>query len=114
MDDEQKDALGISTHAGFPNAATDKALTSLDLGKLLVRSPSSTFFMRIRGSDGETEGIYDQDIVVVDRSILPRAVDRVIWWQGESFKVGTPARVPLGTVPWGVVTYVIHELRKQP
>lgn len=111
MDDEQADHLGVSTHYGFPNAAADKTLSSIDLGKLLVRQPSSTFFMRVRGSAGEQQGIYDGDIVVVDRSIQPRVIDKIIWWQGESFMVGVPALVPKHTAPWGVVTYVIHEFR---
>lgn len=114
MDDEQAERLGVSTHYGFPNAAADKSLSSLDLGKLLVRQPISTFFMRVRGGAGEAEGIYDGDIVVVDRSLQPRNIDRVIWWQGESFMVGSPARVPRQTAPWGVVTYVIHAFRGKP
>lgn len=102
---------GISVHAGFPNAATDASLSSLDLGKLLVQNPSSTFFMRVRGSDGEHMAIYDGDIVVLDRALQPRRFDRVIWWQGDSFVVGLPAAVPRNMIPWGVITYVIHGLR---
>lgn len=102
---------GVSIHGGFPNAATDASLSSLDLGKLLVQRPSSTFFMQVRGDDGEHMAIYDGDIVVVDRALQPRRFDRVIWWQGESFVIGLPAALPRNTVPWGVITYVIHGLR---
>lgn len=111
MDEETLLSQGISVHSGFPNAATDSSLTSLDLGKLLVRQPISTFFMQVRGNSSESQGINDGDIVVVDRSLQPKRFDRVIWWQGESFAVGTPASVPRQVAPWGVVTYVIHEFR---
>lgn len=103
---------GISEHTGFPNAATDRSLSSLDLGKLLVKQPISTFFMQVRGTSGEAYGVYDRDIVVVDRSLQPRVIDRLIWWQGESFTIGTLKTLPKDTTPWGVVTYVIHELRR--
>ncbi len=102
---------GVSEHTGFPNAATDSTLSSLDLGKLLVQRPISTFFMRVRGAAGEQYGIYDGDIVVVDRSLRPRTTDRIIWWNDESFVVGKLQAVPGDIIPWGVVTYVIHELR---
>ncbi len=110
-DDELAERLGVSTHYGFPNAATDKSLSSLDLGKLLVRSPISTFFMRVRGHTGEAYGVFDGDIVVVDRSLQPRNIDRIIWWHEESFGIGMSSQVPSNVAPWGVVTYVIHELR---
>ncbi len=111
-DDELAEKLGVSTHNGFPNAAADKSLSSLDLGKLLVRSPISTFFMRVRGHAGEAYGVFDNDIVVVDRSLQPRKTDRVIWWHEESFGIGAVIQVPRNVIPWGVVTYVIHEVRR--
>lgn len=110
MNETWQDA-GVSEHAGFPNAATDTALSSLDLSKLLIQRPISTFFMRVRGAAGEQFGIFDGDIVVVDRSLRPQKTDRVIWWSDESFAVSKPQAIPDGIIPWGVVTYVIHEMR---
>lgn len=104
-------AAGVSEHAGFPNAATDTTLTSLNISKLLVQRPISTFFMRVRGASGEQYGVFDGDIVVVDRALCPRPADRVVWWSDESFVVGRPQAVPGDIIPWGVVTYVIHEMR---
>ncbi len=110
MDDAIKE-LGVSEHAGFPNAATDVSLSSLDISKLLVSHPISTFFMRVRGDYGEQYGIFDGDIVVIDRALRPRLADLLIWWHEESFVLGKLQVIPGGIAPWGVVTYAIHGYR---
>ncbi len=109
--DDSKDA-GVSEHTGFPNAGTDSSLTSLHLGKLLIQNPSSTFFMRARGNTYEDRGIFDGDVIIVDRVLNPRKTDLVIWWGGEAFAIGPPAHVPTETEVWGVVTTVIHRYRE--
>lgn len=108
--DELKQA-GVSEKTGFPNAGTDTSLTSLDLAKLLIQNPSSTFFMRLRGTGWEDRGVYDNDIVVIDRALLPTNLDLLIWWGGESFAMGKLAEIPEETEIWGVVTTVIHRYR---
>ena|SRR5882762_1395349 len=108
--DDQK-LEGVSEKTGFPNAGTDTSLTSLDLAKLLIQNPSSTFFMRLRGNEWQDRGIYDEDVVVIDRALVPRATDLVIWWGGESFAIGAPKKVPEDTKVWGVVTTIIHQTR---
>jgi DNA polymerase V len=102
---------GVSIHSGFPNAGTDTSLTALDITKLLVRNPSSTFFMRVAGENAEGQGVFDGDIVAIDRSLHPTPGDRVIWWSGEGFAICRLNRLPEGTQWWGVVTCVIHKFR---
>lgn len=111
--DELKQA-GVSEKTGFPNAGTDSSLTSLDLAKLLIQNPSSTFFMRLRGTEWEDRGVYDGDVVVVDRVLLPTNLDLLVWWGGEAFAVGPLNAVPDETEVWGVVTTIIHQTRKKP
>lgn len=111
--DDQK-LVGVSEKTGFPNAGTDTSLTSLDLAKLLIQNPSSTFFMRLRGREWEDRGVFDGDVVVIDRALVPHKTDLVIWWGGESFAIGKPGSVPEDTEVWGVVTTVIHQTRKRP
>lgn len=110
IDDQKLD--GVSEKTGFPNAGTDSSLTSLDLAKLLIQNPWSTFFMRLRGDEWQDRGVYDGDVVVVDRALAPRATDLVIWWGGETFAIGPPKHVPEDTEAWGVVTTVIHRYRQ--
>lgn len=110
--DEPDDFSGVSEHAGFPNAATDSSLTSLDLGKLLIKNPAGTFFMRTRGDSGEKFGIFAGDTVIIDRSLNPRNSDLVVWWSNEEFVIGRLKQVPDEVIVWGVITRIIHCLRK--
>ena len=110
--DELKQS-GVSEKTGFPNAATDTSLTSLDITKLLIQNPSSTFFMRLRGGGWEDRGVFDNDVVVVDRALAAHPTDLVIWWGGESFGLSKPGGVPEDTEVWGVVTTIIHQTRQK-
>lgn len=106
---------GVSIHAGFPNPASDKSLESLDIGQLLIQHPISTFLFRIRGSEWEHMGIFNNDLAIVDRALDPRATDLVIWWQeGEqNFAISSYKRMPEGATTWGVITTVIHQFREK-
>lgn len=55
--------------AGFPFEARDDVDRSLDLNELCVRHPDNTYFVRAMGSSMEGAGIYNGDILVVDRSL---------------------------------------------
>ncbi|MCA9366665.1 translesion error-prone DNA polymerase V autoproteolytic subunit [Candidatus Kaiserbacteria bacterium] len=57
--------------AGFPAPGDDLVEQPLDLNDLLVEHPTSTFFVRVSGDSMEGVGIFDRDILVVDRSIVP-------------------------------------------
>jgi len=57
--------------AGFPSPAEDDKEERLDLNELLIKHPSSTFFLRVSGSSMIKAGIHHQDILVVDRSLEP-------------------------------------------
>ena len=106
-----QDQDGVSVHAGFPNAGTDRALHSLDLNQLLMPRPVSTFLFRIRGEQGITQGIFDGDIALVDRALTPRPQDLVLWHDGQQFNLSRPARIASDSAVWGVITAVIHRYR---
>lgn len=53
--------------AGFPSPAEDFSDGSLDLHEFLVESPPSTFFLRVEGDSMRDAGIFEGDILVVDR-----------------------------------------------
>lgn len=57
--------------AGFPSPAEDHLGDTLDLNELLVRRPAATFYVRVRGESMIGAGIFDGDILVVDRSLHP-------------------------------------------
>lgn len=106
----EKDNRGLSIHTGFPNPATDNTQESLSLDQLLISHPVSTFFLRIQGDNWENRGIFNGDIVVVDRSLSPRHTDLVIWWLDDSFIISKLAVVPDGEL-WGTVISIVHRFR---
>ena len=116
--------------AGFPSPAEDHLESRLDLNQHLIRNPSSTFFVRAAGESMMEAGIYDQDLLIVDRSIEKRNRRVVIATLNGEFTVkrlvqdeegillvaenpdfdSIPIRVDSDFSVWGVVTYVIHQV----
>jgi len=62
--------LGL-IRAGFPSPAADFAQERIDLIKQLIVHPQATFLMRVRGDSMREEGIFDNDVVIVDRALRP-------------------------------------------
>ncbi|MFT3682305.1 MAG: translesion error-prone DNA polymerase V autoproteolytic subunit [Ferruginibacter sp.] len=56
---------------GFGAAADDYMERGIDLNEQLIINKPATFFMRVSGNSMINAGIYDEDIVIVDRSIKP-------------------------------------------
>ena len=63
---------------GFPSPADDHIEGKLDLNRHLIRRPAATFFIRAQGESMKDAGIFDGDLLIVDRGIVPRAGDIVI------------------------------------
>lgn len=116
---------------GFTSPAADYLQDTLSLDQLLIRHPAATFFVRARGNSMEGAGIFDDDILIIDRALNPVDGDVILaLWEGElivkrlvyrherpelhSEQVGyAPIRLnDEGRLDvWGVVTEVIHRLR---
>ncbi len=114
MREDQKQANGVSIHAGFPNPAADKSLGNLDLHQLLVQRPASTFLFRITGSEWQDIGIFDNDIAIIDRALAPRTSDIVAWWSGGEgeFQLSQLSDAPLEAEVFGVVTAAVHQFKR--
>jgi DNA polymerase V len=69
---------GARICAGFPSPADDYVEEALDPAQLIVTNPLATFLWRVAGSSMVDAGVQDGDIVVVDRSLTPRAGDVVV------------------------------------
>lgn len=57
--------------AGFPSPAQDYTDSGIDLNRELVKNPGSTFFGRAKGNSMEGAGIYDGDLLIIDKSLEP-------------------------------------------
>lgn len=64
--------------AGFPSPADDYIEGRLSLDEHLIRHKDATFFVRAKGNSMVGAGIFDGDLLVVDRSITPSSGDIVI------------------------------------
>ena len=114
--------------AGFPSPATDYIEDNVDLNTHLIKNAPATFIIRVQGKSMANVGIYDGDLLIVDRSINPKNSSTVIANVNEELVVKTfikgknnnylasgPNKIELSENPniiiWGVVTYVIHKLQ---
>jgi DNA polymerase V len=114
--------------AGFPSPATDYIEDDVDLNTHLIKNAPATFIIRVQGKSMANVGIYDGDLLIVDRSINPKNSSTVIANVNEELVVKTfikgknnnylasgPNKIELSENPniiiWGVVTYVIHKLQ---
>jgi DNA polymerase V len=64
--------VSTANATGFTAAADDYMERGIDLNEQLIRNKPATFFMRVSGSSMINAGIYDGDIVIVDRSLKPQ------------------------------------------
>jgi len=116
--------------AGFPSPATDYIEDDIDLNSHLITNAPATFIIRVQGKSMVNVGIYDGDLLIVDKSIDPRNFSTVITNVNEELVVKTlvkekgvsyltsgsksiSEKINLTENPeiiiWGVVTYVIHK-----
>lgn len=125
-DSLELDMLG-EVRAGFPSLADEEPTEKLELIRLLVRHPASTFFFRIGGTSMIEAEMDEGDIIIVDRSIEPyNGCSAVCFIDGEftvkrierhkdhiDLIAANPKFPAIHITPdnefaiWGVVTYVI-------
>ena len=116
---------GVS--AGFPSPADDYAEERLDLNRKLITNPSGTFFVRVNGDSMSGDGIYNGDLLVVDKSLAPKDNSILVCFIDGDFTLkrvekredgyyllpSNPGFKPIKIDPesdfrlWGVVTYSI-------
>ncbi len=115
--------------AGFPSPADDFLDGKLDLNEHLIDHPAATFFVRVDGDSMRGARIYQDDILIVDRSKEPSdkkivialingefTVKRIRIRDGNIFLEPENNDFPLIQIDpqwdfqiWGIVTYVIHK-----
>jgi len=62
--------VGIS--AGFPSPADDHAQKALDLNEHLVKHPAATIFAYLKGDSMRDAGMFDGDMMLIDRALEPK------------------------------------------
>lgn len=64
--------------AGFPSAAQDYIEKQLDLNEHLIKNPAASFWVRINGDSMKGIGLFDGDLILVDRSLEPQSGNVVL------------------------------------
>lgn len=64
--------------AGFPSPADDYIEDRLSLDTHFIHHKEATFFVRAKGSSMVGAGIFDDDLLIVDKSLSPTSGDIVI------------------------------------
>lgn len=119
--------------AGFPSPAQDYMELAIDLNKELIRNPASTFYGRVVGDSMREEGIEEDDILVIDKSLDLADNDLAVCFIDGEFTVKRvrlesdavwlvpsndaypPIRVTADNqfMVWGIVTYTIKKNRRK-
>lgn len=115
--------------AGFPSPADDYIEDRLDLNEKLIKDKNATFLLKVAGDSMKDAGIFEDDILIVDRSINAKdghiviaAIDGELTVKRLSMKsTGVflvpendkyppiPVKEENDVVIWGVVTSTIHQ-----
>ncbi len=117
--------------AGFPSPAQDFMDVAIDLNKELVKHPSSTFYGRVKGDSMIDAGIFDGDLLIIDKSLEPHngdmavcfidgeftlkyiKIEEKVIWLIPANKNYQPIKVTEANdfLIWGIVTYSIKKQR---
>jgi DNA polymerase V len=131
-EDSDMHKLSRKIETGFPSPAGDHLEKALSLEDLIVRRPTSTFYVRAEGNAMKKSGIHDGDILVIDRSLNARdgsilivsldeevIIRRLIRQGSRTFLASDDpnlAPIPIGQetnwMIWGVATHLIHRFRR--
>tara|TARA_R110000850_G_scaffold274786_2_gene412805 strand:- start:39652 stop:40020 length:369 start_codon:yes stop_codon:yes gene_type:complete len=109
---KSKHKAEVSKQTGFPSAATHYAELSIDLNKELVIHQDATFFIRVEGNEMEYFRIYNNDVLLVDRSLIPKNGDLALVVIESDFSVIKITKEEPGSsyTLWGVITHIIHKV----
>ena len=117
--------------AGFPSPATDYIEEDIDLNIHLIKNAPATFVIRVQGKSMSSTGIYDGDLLIVDKSLNPKNFSTVIanvhdelvvknfvkeedkqflTSGSKKFEDRILINKEADIFIWGVITYVIHSV----
>lgn len=123
--------LQSTVRAGFPSPAEDFQAKRIDILERLVKHPQATYTMSLRGESMREAGLYDGDLLLVDRAIKPghgqivvAVVDgdftcKQLWLRGGHFRLKAANPTFADITPsegqtveiWGVVIASIRQFK---
>jgi DNA polymerase V len=96
---------------GFSSPATHYNEPRIDLNSVLVPNSESTFYIRVVDDSFEDFEVKKNDVLIVDKSLVPQANQLAIVIQEDSFQIHRiRTQEPSAIAIWGVITYVIKSV----
>lgn len=126
-------------YGSFESPALDFPEDTIDLVKLLIKDKETTFFARVTGDSLSNIGVFNEDLLIIQKGLFPRENDIVVvFYQGEFYVKRYIPKYKENTTNleeirlksenpfysdmyinedsdfqlWGVATFNIHKLRK--
>lgn len=126
-------------YGSFESPALDFPEDTIDLLKLLIKDKETTFFAKVTGDSMNGIGVFDGDILIVQKGLFPRENDIVVvFYQGEFYVKRYKPKYKENSLKiesiklksenpnysdmdinedtdfelWGVATWNLHKLRK--
>ena len=100
---------------GFPSPAQGYEQKGIDFNNILIKHPSATVVMRIESSNYIGMGIYNGDILVIDRAKKINSNSLVVYESEGRFVLGRVYSIKKtleDTIITGAVTHVIHTVKE--
>ena len=130
LSQQQLELFSSQIPAGFPSPAEDFLEKRLDLNEYLIKNKSATFLIKVHGDSMVNAGIFDGDMLVIDRSVQPSSGKIVLGILNGEFTVKRiekrkskvyliPENKAFNQIEitsemdfqiWGIVTFAIHKI----
>ena len=101
---------------GFPSPAQGYEQNTIDLNAALIKHPSATVFRKIDNSHYMHMGIFDGDILIIDRAKKINSNSLVVYESEGHFVLGRVYNIKANgqtdVIITGAVTHVIHTVKE--
>ena len=105
-----KDSKELRT-TGFASPAGDYREDILDFNSYLIRNKAATIVARLEGGSYESIGLFNNDLLIIDRSKKAKWGDLAVIISEGEFKLIRllPGKFAPDTTVWGVLIHSIHK-----
>ena len=96
---------------GFPSPAQGYEDNILDLNTLFIKHPAATFFMTVETDRYRSIGIYNGDLVIIDRAQKICPTSLVVYEQEGEFVIGKVCKIKNEAQITGAIINVVHTVK---
>lgn len=96
---------------GFPSPAQGYEDKSFDLNRFYIKHPASTVFMTVTTNNYINFGIYNGDLLIIDRAKTIKQNSLVIYEKDGRFVIGRVYNIKNEAIITGAIIHVIHTVK---